>query len=91
MLNGKKEGDNKDDKKDKVLKEPTALIEVSGDSDDLEWESADAHRVHTYLSELLSQFDREQAMEHSIEEAMYVAHDEAMHNRDASKERLDHY
>ena len=90
FANGKKEGDNKDDKKDKVLKEPTALIEVSGDSDDLEWESADAHRVHTYLSELLSQFDREQAMEHSIEEAMYVAHDEAMHNRDASKERLDH-
>ena len=65
-----------------------SLLEVS--NDDLEWESPDAHRVHTYLSELLSQFDREQATEHSIEEAMYVAHDEAISNRDASKERLDH-
>jgi len=65
-----------------------SLVEVSDDN--LEWESGDAHRVHTYLSELLSQFDREQATEHSIEEAMYVAHDEAISNRDASKERLDH-
>ena len=39
---------------------------------------------------VLSQFDGEQATEHSIEEAMYVAHDEAISNRDASKERLDH-
>jgi len=87
FANAKTDGKKDTDKK-QPLKEPTAFIEVG--NDDLEWESSDAHRVHTYLSELLSQFDREQAMEHSIEEAMYVAHDEAISNRDASKERLDH-
>lgn len=66
-----------------------SLLEVGGDKDTLEWESPDAHKVHSTLSELLSQFDREQAREHSIEEAAYVSYEESHTARDASKERLE--
>jgi hypothetical protein len=71
-------------------KEGASLLEVGGDKDTLEWESPDAHKVHSTLSELLSQFDREQAREHSIEEAAYVSYEESHTTRDASKERLEH-
>lgn len=67
-----------------------SLLEVAGDKDTLEWESPDAHKVHNALADLLSQFDREQAREHSIEEAAYVSYEEAHTTRDASKERLEH-
>ena len=68
----------------------SSLLEVGGDKDTLEWESHDAHKVHTALSELLSTFDKEQSLEHSLEESAYVAYEESNGNRDASKERLDH-
>ena len=65
-----------------------SLVEVSNDS--LEWESPDAHRVHTYLSNCFRSLIGNKQRNIVLKRRLYVAHDEAISNRDTSKERLDH-